>query len=191
MSGTLELEETEAALAAHPRVREAAVVVHRDAMDEQLVAYVVPEPDPGAPGPAGGLDRLCCHIAAARPEGRAPDVFVTVDRLPRVGDGAVDRAALPDAARGEDPGSPGPAVLGGIAATIADIWREVLRVGAVRLSDDFFGRGGHSLAITRMAIRIREELRVEVPLTLFYDTPTVPAIAAAIEEFAHSCHEPG
>jgi surfactin family lipopeptide synthetase A len=184
MSGTLELEETEAALTAHPRVREAAVAVHRDAMDERLVAYVVADPAPG-----GDLDRLCCHIAAARPEGRAPDVFVTVDRLPRGDDGAVDRAALPDATRGEDPASPGPAVLGGTAATIADIWREVLRVDAVRLSDNLFDRGGHSLAITRMAIRIREELRVEVPQTVFYDTPTVPAIAAAIEEFAHSCHE--
>jgi acyl carrier protein len=185
MSDTLEREETEAALAAHPGVREAAIVVHRDEMDEQLVAYVVPEAS------AGDLERLCCHMAAARPEGRPPDVYVTVDRLPRAGDGTVDRDALPHATRGQDQDSPGPAVCGGIAATIADIWREVLHVDAVRLRDNLFDLGGHSLAITRMAIRIREELQVEVPLAVFYDTPTVPAITAAIEEFAHSCHEPG
>lgn len=187
MSDILELAATEAALAAHPLVREAAVVVHRDEMDEQLVAYVVPD----ASGSPADLDRLCCHMAAARPQSRLPDAFVTVDHLPRGSDGGVDRDALPYATRGEDPASPGPAVRGGIAATIADIWREVLRVDVVRLCDNFFDLGGHSLAITRTAIRIREELRVEVPLTVFYDTPTVPAIAAAIEESAHSSHAPG
>lgn len=186
MSDVLELAATEAVLARHPLVSEAAVVLHRDEMDEQLVAYVVPD----ASSPPGELDRLCCHVAAARPSGRLPDVFVTVDRLPRDGDGAVDRDALPYATRGEDAASPGPVVRGGIAATIADIWREVLRVDAVRLCDNFFDLGGHSLAITRTTIRIREELRVEVPLTVFYDTPTVPAVAAAIEVPAHSGHGP-
>lgn len=186
MSDTLELEATEAALAAHPLVREAAVVLHRDEMAEQLVAYVVPD---SASSP-GELDRLCCHVAAARPSSRLPDVFVTVDRLLRNSDGEVDRDTLPNATRGELAASPGPAVRGGIAATIADIWREVLRVDAVRLCDNFFDLGGHSLAITRTTIRIREELGAEVPLTVFYDTPTVPAIAAAIEGPAHSGHEP-
>lgn len=184
MSDLLELE---AALATHPLVREAAVVVHRDEMDEQLVAYVVPD----ASSSPTDLDRLCCHMVAARPEGRLPDVFVTVDHLSRGGDGGVDRDALPYATRGEDSDSPGPAIRGGVAATIADIWRDVLCVDAVRLRDNFFDLGGHSLAITRVAIRIREELRVEVPLSVLFDTPTVPAIAAAIEEFAHSCHESG
>jgi acyl carrier protein len=178
MSDMLDLEQTETALAAHPRIRAAAVVVHRDELDEQVVAYVV-----------GAVDRLCCHMAATRPDGTLPDVFVAVDRIPRTADGGVDRNALRHATRGEDPDSPGPVVSGGIAAEIADIWREVLRVESVRLSDNLFDLGGHSLAITRMTIRIRDRLRVEVPLTVFYDTPTVPAIAAAIEEFAHSCHE--
>ena len=131
MSDLLELE---AALATHPLVREAAVVVHRDEMDEQLVAYVVPD----ASSSPTDLDRLCCHMVAARPEGRLPDVFVTVDHLSRGGDGGVDRDALPYATRGEDSDSPGPAIRGGVAATIADIWRDVLCVDAVRLRDNFF-----------------------------------------------------
>lgn len=51
-----------------------------------------------------------------------------------------------------------------VAKVVARLWRELL--GPVPLSDDsdFFALGGDSLLVTHLARRIRQELRVQVPL---------------------------
>lgn len=182
--GGLALRELEAALAAHPQVGGAAVAVLGEAGDEQLVACVV-----GAPGGTPDGPDLRRHLAAALPGAELPDVFVLLDRLPLTPTGEVDRETLGGVTRG-DPGS-GPAIVGGVAAEVADIWREVLQVDAVSLCDDLFDLGGHSLAITRMVGRIRSRMGVKIPLESFYDTPTVPGIASAVEEIRRSSPEGG
>ena len=105
--------------------------------------------------------------------------------MPQADNGDVDSAALKSSTRGGQ-GSPHPRIMGGLTAVIADTWRDILHVDSVTLSDNFFDLGGHSLAITRMAVRYREEMGVDLPLTVFYDSPTVPAIASAIGEVLHS-----
>lgn len=177
------LREAEKMLAAHPLIRQAAIVVQGDEMAEQVVAYLVGDLDDAAER----ADPLCCYLAA-EPGVVIPGVFVRIDRMPRADDDHVDRAALRSAARGNN-GSSGPRVTGGLAAVIADTWLDILRTDSVTLADDFFDLGGQSLAITRMSVRIREEIGVDLPLTVFYDSPTVPGIASAIGEIEHSRHQ--
>lgn len=172
----MELEKLEAALEAHPAVDQAAVAVHQDAFDTPLIAYVAVS---GGDGLSAELRR---HLSATLPGATPPDLFVLVDRLPRAPDGGVDRAALPTAGRGATDGAAAPEIVAGPAAVVADVWREILRVDRVDLRDDLYSLGGHSLSITRMAVQIKSRTGVEVPLTVFYDTPTVPGIAAALEE---------
>jgi acyl carrier protein len=161
--------DVEAALATHADVERAAVAVTGNEVDQQVVAFVV-----AAGGAAPEGPELRRHLAVALPGSAPPDVFVLVDRLPP------DRGALTAATRGGDADAP-LAILGGPAADVADIWREVLHVDAVTLADDLFELGGSSLAITRIAVRVRFRMGVEVPLETFYDTPTIPGIAAAVE----------
>jgi acyl carrier protein len=185
MDNEVKLREAERILMAHPLIRQAVILVQGDEMGEQVVAYVVGDID-DSPEPA---DPLCCYLAAE--QGSAvPGVFVTVDRMPQGDDGQVDRGALRNATRG-DPNSPGPRITGGLAAMIADTWRDALRVDSVTLADNFFDLGGQSLAITRISIRIREAIGVDLPLTVFFDSPTVPGVASAIGEIMHSRHQTG
>jgi acyl carrier protein len=173
-----ELAELEAALGTHPGVMQAAAAVHGDAMGRHLVGYIVS--DPGSCPQASDLRR---HLSAALPGHPVPDLFVMIDRLPVTSGGEVDRQALSRAARGDGTLSPpGPAIVGGLAADVADIWREILGVDSVSLSDDLFDLGGHSLTITRISVRIRSRIGVDVPLAAFYDTPTVPGIVTVIEQ---------
>jgi acyl carrier protein len=81
----------------------------------------------------------------------------------------------------QDAGYRAPEVLSGSAADVADIWREVLGIEVVGMYDNLFDLGGHSLTITRIAVRIRSRMGVDVPLTAFYDTPTVLGISSAVE----------
>lgn len=75
--------EIEAPMAAHPAVRDVAVV----GRGPQIVAYVVKEP-------ALAHEELAAHCAQNLPQGRRPDVIYYTDRLPRTGNGKVDRPAL-------------------------------------------------------------------------------------------------
>lgn len=168
----MDQDKLEAALAAHPEVKQAAVAVHKGAFAEPLIAYV-------AAGDGLGGAELRSYLAETLPGATPPDLFVLVDRLPYTPDGDLDRAALPRTGRG---GDTSPEIVAGSAAVVADVWREILRVDRVDLSDDLYSLGGHSLSITRMAVQIKSRTGVELPLTVFYDTPTVPGIAAALEE---------
>ena len=65
---------------------------------------------------------------------------------------------------------------------MAAIWADVLRVERVGLRDDFFALGGVSLSAIRALGRIRTAFGIDVPVRCFFETPTVEAISAVIEE---------
>jgi acyl carrier protein len=58
----------------------------------------------------------------------------------------------------------------------------VLRLDDIGPDEDLFDLGGHSLTITQIAVRIRKRLGVDVPLDVFFDTPTIDGVAAAIAD---------
>lgn len=161
-----------------PQVAAAAVLVGGDEIEPQLLAFVVPS---GAQLPEPATLRR--RLAGKLPDVARLDAFVLVDRLPETDQGDLDIEALHRAGRGEADGLTGaPEIVGGLAAEVADIWREVFGLDRVDLTDDLFDLGGHSLTITRISVQIRSRLGVDVPLSVFYDTPTVTGVVAAIEE---------
>ncbi len=64
---------------------------------------------------------------------------------------------------------------------IAAVWSEVLGLDAVGLHDNFFDVGGNSLLGTQVASRLRRAFRVDLPLRVLFDSPTVAGIAEAVE----------
>jgi amino acid adenylation domain-containing protein len=178
----IELGEIEARLLAHPGVAQAAVTLRGDeagAGEGQLVAYTV-----GAGGPADPAE-LREHLARTLPGYMLPAGFVALDRMPLTPNGKLDRAALPapgPAGASAPGGAAPPGGDAGLVAAVTDIWREVLREPAIGPDDDLFDLGGHSLTITQIIARIRQALRVEVPMDAFFVTPTVAGIVSAIED---------
>ncbi|CAO5157063.1 Thioester reductase [Frankia sp. AiPs1] len=86
----LELEEVEATLATHPRVRRAAVVLSRDGAAPRLLAFIV------ADGAAADLlvGDLLAHCGERLPEFMVPSTVTVLDTLPVTPGGKVDRRAL-------------------------------------------------------------------------------------------------
>jgi amino acid adenylation domain-containing protein/non-ribosomal peptide synthase protein (TIGR01720 family) len=173
----IEPGEVEAALSAHPGVREARVVVREDEPGEKrLVAYVVGGAD------AGGVDAggLRAHLRRSLPEHMVPGAFVALERLPLTPNGKLDEKALPapeDAAREEGQAQPRTPV----EEVLAGIWAEVLRLERVGVEDSFFELGGHSLLATRIVSRVREVFAVELPLRALFEGPTVAEVAREVE----------
>jgi amino acid adenylation domain-containing protein/non-ribosomal peptide synthase protein (TIGR01720 family) len=169
----VERGEVEAVIAAHPGVREACVVVRQDVPgDRRLVAYVVGDAD---------VDALHAHLRRALPPYMVPSAVVPMEQLPLTPNGKLDVRALPapetELARDRyvPPRTPTEEVLAGI-------WAEVLGVERLGVEDAFFALGGHSLLAMRVVSRVREVFGVEVPLRSLFESPTVAALAARVEE---------
>lgn len=145
----IELGEIEAALGKEPGVSEAVVVLRRDAEQDALVGYVVP--DAGVPA----VDPQALRRALARklPEYMVPSAIVALERLPLNANSKLDRAALPAPQPVEVELTPPASEL---ESDLATIWQDVLGLPAVGADQNFFDLGGHSMAALRVLARIRE-----------------------------------
>jgi amino acid adenylation domain-containing protein len=173
----IELGEVESALVSHAGVAAAVVVAqHRDAGDQRLVAYVVPETGEELPAD------LRSYLGERLPEYMVPSLLVPLVSLPLNANGKVDRRALPDPEDGLGLGGEGPEGLpeGPVAELLAGAWRRLLGVEGLSSRSDFFELGGHSLLATQLVSRIRELLQVEIPLRLVFEHPTLAAQAVAV-----------
>lgn len=166
--------EIEAALAAHPAVREAVAVVS-DGEDAQLLAYVALRED-AAPGLSAELRE---HLRARLPAALVPTAFVLLDALPRTPNGKIDARALPPPLPGG--ASPAQAPRTPVEELLAGLYGALLGAGAVAGHDGFFDLGGHSLLATRLVSRIRDLFGVTLPLRAVFEAPTVAGLAARIE----------
>jgi amino acid adenylation domain-containing protein len=168
----IELGEIEAALARHPAVREAAVIVREDIPgDKRLVAYVVTE----ASLPAD----LHAWLRQSLPDYMVPAAFVRLAALPVTANGKLDRRALP-APRWEGFDEITAAATPTEERLLA-VWREVLGVERLGVHDSFFDLGGHSLLATQLMARLRERFGAEVPLRMLFQSPTVAGLAAVLD----------
>jgi acyl carrier protein len=61
------------------------------------------------------------------------------------------------------------------------VLEHVLAVQQISVEDDFFADlGGHSLLATQVVARLRDLLRLELPLRSIFEEPTARGLAAAI-----------
>ncbi len=182
----IELEEIEAALVQHRGVIDVLVAAHEVSADEtpssphiekQLVAYVVAELEPGPT-----TTELRNFLKERLPEHMIPAVFVTLDALPLMPNGKVDRRALraPDRTR-PDLDKPFAAPRNPTEAKLVEIWSELLEIDRVGVHDNFFDLGGHSLLATQLVSRMRESFQVEISLRRLFEAPSVAGLAQAVE----------
>ena len=68
-----------------------------------------------------------------------------------------------------------------VESLIARLWQDALGLGQVGVNDNFFGLGGHSLIAIRVSSRLRKAFKVDVPLRVVFDRPTVADLARFIE----------
>ena len=134
------------------------------------------------------VPKLRLWLGGKLPEYMVPSAIVVLDAIPLSANGKVDKRARPvpgDPVRvvqSDDDDAPRNPIEGSLAAIFAD----VLHVGHVGISDNFFDLGGHSLSATQVVSRARQLFQIEVPLRVLFERPTVAALAEAIDHLQRS-----
>lgn len=166
----VEPSEVAAALEEHPEVHRCVIVVDR-AEEPQLLAYVVASVDE---------ETLSRHARARMPNHLVPTRVVVVDALPLTGHGKVDVAALPQP--GGLPRHGGGEEIGTELQTrLAEIYREVLNVPSIGLTESIFDLGAHSLLALRLVNRVQREFGCKLSLVNFFRESTIRALSEYLE----------
>jgi len=112
-----------------------------------------------------------------------PSTFVFLDSLPLTPNGKLDRKALPapDQSRPElDHAFVAPRTL--VEDILANIWSEILKLDQVGIHDNFFHLGDHSLPATQIVSRIRDTLKLDLPLRILFEAPTIHGLAQKLQD---------
>ena len=65
---------------------------------------------------------------------------------------------------------------------LASFWSELLGVAEMGVDDDFFALGGHSLIAVRLFAKIRRQWKIDFPISVLFEAPTIARCAALIVE---------
>ncbi|HUC10574.1 MAG TPA: amino acid adenylation domain-containing protein [Stellaceae bacterium] len=174
----IELGEIEAALRTHETVHDAAAVVSTGRPeDPRLIAFVQPA---GAQNVS--ISELRSRLKDQMPEYMIPSAWAVLERLPRLPNGKINKAALPI----EEAVSPAAqskfAPATGTEDLLISIWTKLLNLPHIGPRDNFFDLGGHSLLATQLISRLRHTFSVDLPLRSVFEGPTVVQLARAVDD---------
>ena len=173
----IELGEIEAVLSQVPGVSEAVVIVREDMPgDARLVGYVT-----WVAGAELSSAEVREHLRRRLPDYMVPAALVTLERMPLSPNGKVDRKALPapEAAATNEQNFIGPR--NPTEEVLSALWSEILNTERIGVEDNLFEHGAHSLLVTQVTSRVRKVFKVEPPLRLFFECPTIGGMARAID----------
>jgi len=153
--------------------------------DVHLVAYLAMEPDTA-------VDRIALrdHLRATLPQYMLPYHVVTLDALPLLPNGKIDRAALPSPQSMLHPGSVGESLETADRLAprnprerkVLDAMERVLSLPGLAIQDDFFALGGHSLLAARLTTLLSREFAITLPLRTLFESPTTESLSRAIKK---------
>ncbi len=173
----IELGEIESALASHEAVSRCVALSREDVPgDVRLVAYVVTK------GSMPAASSLRDHLRASLPDYMLPQHFVQIASVPLLPNGKIDRAVLPrpaDTLTAANDHFVAPS--NAAERAIADIWKQLLSIEQVGVTDNFFDLGGHSLLAMRAVTEIKNRLglTLNVRRLIFETLGQIAASAAA------------
>ncbi|WP_428378012.1 condensation domain-containing protein [Lichenicoccus sp.] len=165
----------------HSGVAEACVVLMREAGQEVLAAFVVPNVSPGAVNPDLLTEALRIRLARAFARYMVPDAITLLPAMPLTADGHIDRARLGEPVEAAAPPEGRPA-----GAAIEDrliaLWSALLGRTDIVPTDDFFALGGHSLLAARLLAGIAREFGRKIDFASLFHAPTIRELARLLVE---------
>ena len=179
----IELEEVESAICEYEDMRNAAVIVRQlSGTEPMLVAYVVPKD-----GCKFEVEALRRFLAQKLPEAMVPSRFATLESLPLMPNGKVNRQALSSVAidvQAVEVVLPRDA----LESKLVEIWGAVLKKSEIGVTASFFELGGNSLLVAKLLLRLERDFGKRLSLSDIFQSPTIRQLAGLLEERQRPAH---
>ncbi|MCJ8270498.1 MAG: non-ribosomal peptide synthetase, partial [Psychrosphaera sp.] len=168
----IELGEIEHCLHAMGEVKQAVVIDRQKDGSKYLAAYLVMATDSVNPINQAQLHENCCAVL---PDYMIPSTFTAIDTIPLTINGKLDKTALPEPQFSCLNGYVAPT--NAIEQMLCEIWQAVLGLEFIGIEDNFFRLGGDSIKAIKLTGACRKRLKMDIPLSLVLEYPTVAGLA--------------
>ncbi|MBF6043562.1 non-ribosomal peptide synthetase [Pseudomonas sp. P154a] len=172
----VEPEEIERCLRDSLLYRQVAVVI--DSQRRILAFLAQPQED----WPGAAREALKAHALQFLPDYMQPGAWTELHSMPFASNGKVDRKALLAMPVNVLENTARRLPVSADEALLLEIWTELLELPASDISTDesFFNLGGHSILLSRMLLRLREEFGRSISINRFIELPTITKLATLV-----------
>ncbi|WP_448645523.1 amino acid adenylation domain-containing protein [Pseudomonas mohnii] len=172
----VEPEEIERCLRDSQLYRQVAVVI--DAQRRILAFLAQPQED----RTGAARQALKAHAAQHLPDYMQPIAWTEMASMPYASNGKIDRKALLELPMTVSENTPRRLPVSADEALLLQIWAELLELPSSDISTDesFFNLGGHSILLSRMLLRLREEFGRSISINRFIELPTITKLATLV-----------
>lgn len=172
----IELEEIENQLLQHENINNAVAVVREDKDGNQnICAYVVGNGDLT-------VITLRKFLSERLPEYMLPSFFIQLESIPLTVNGKVDRKALPEPDGSILMGTKYEAPRNILEEGLVEIWKEVLGVENLGITDNFFALGGDSIKALRLVSVINNRYKKSLGIRNIYENTSIKELSACMDE---------
>ncbi len=142
--------------------------------DNNIIAYVVKEDEV--------VDhQLQNYLADFLPQNSIPQHFVEIESIPLTNNGKIDLTLLSQLSLVKDNINNYVAPSNQIEHLLVKIWESVFNKNKISVDDGFIQLGGHSLMLIKIASRIKETFRLDIPFAEIFNQSTISNMAKYIE----------
>ncbi|EJM87805.1 non-ribosomal peptide synthetase [Pseudomonas sp. GM60] len=172
----VEPDEIERCLRDSQLYRQVAVVIDNQ---RRILAFLA-QPQEALPGAA--REALKAHATQFLPDYMQPTAWTELASMPFASNGKVDRKALLELPVSIAENTERRLPASADEALLLEIWAELLELPASDISTDesFFNLGGHSILLSRMLLRLREEFGRSISINRFIELPTIAKLATLV-----------
>ena len=182
----IELGEIENRLRLIKGISDAVVDLEiNDLGEKELRAFVISKN-------TADISFIRASLGAFLPSHMIPSKFLIVKKFPMTPNGKIDRTSL-SKIEGKvlSAGAKYKAPEGELEERLVEIWKDVLRIDRIGVSDNFFEIGGSSLKIVKVLNNIKSKFGVDLKIELFFKQPTIEFLALHIENHTAVQHLDG
>jgi amino acid adenylation domain-containing protein len=144
-----------------------------------LCAYIVLPA--GIPPDTFDATQLRQNLAGRLPEYMIPSYYIRVEGIPLTPNGKVDRNALMSIGQQVSTAVPYAPPGSELEETIANAWKEVLKIETIGINTNYFEVGGNSLNIFHLAAQLKQRLGKDIPVAQLFRYPTIALLAGNLD----------
>ncbi|OIN82908.1 non-ribosomal peptide synthetase [Francisella sp. TX07-6608] len=159
----IELGEIENVISAIDNIKQSCVLVN----NETLVAYYVANTE---------IDETAIkdHLAEKLPEYMIPSFYMRLESFPLTINGKLDRRALPKI---QQPNHKYVEPSNDFQKQLCRIWQDLLKLGKVGITDNFFNIGGNSILAITSTMRINQITNKNYKVIDLFENPTIEKLS--------------